>query len=263
MKFDFLKNGHLKKLFGLFEKEGAKLYVVGGAIRNSFVNRDVSDIDLVTNMLPEKMVEMFDKNKIKYDDMGINFGTIRCLFADEKFEITTLRQDKYEKKNKKNKIIFSRYPRVKFVDSVDIDARRRDFTVNAIYVDKDGSIIDPLGGMKDLENGVVKFIGNPLDSIMQDPLRILRYFRFCAEGFYKNFDDVSLAVCVANFDKTFNLSKRKFAMEYNKIIACRGRFVIFNKWEEFGILNKMEDFANKQIEEVRIEDAKRNAKRKK
>ncbi len=256
MKFTFLKNKYLKKLFILFEGYGEQLYVVGGAVRDSLLDNPVDDIDLATTMLPEKMIEMFKENNLRHDAPGIKFGTVRSFFADEKFEITTLRKDKYEKIKKKQKFYFSRYPEVKFITDPVIDAQRRDFTINAIYVDKNGNVIDPFNGLEDLKNGVVKFIGDPLDSVDQDPFRILRYFRICAANFYKNFDEVSLSVCIANFDKTFKLNKRKFITEYNRIMACRGRFIILNKWEEFGILKQIEEFVTKINEEIQAEDEK-------
>ena len=263
MNFNFLKDKYLKKLFSLFEKYGEKLYVVGGAIRDTLIGQNISDIDLVTTMPPKKMLEMFEENNIRCNSPGINYGTVHCFFNKDIFEITTLREDTYKKKTIKGKTVFSRYPDVKFIKDINLDAKRRDFTINALYLTQKGEIIDPLNGMEDLKNGIVKFIGNPLNSVAYDPLRILRYFRFCASGFYKNFDEVSLAVCIANFDKIFNLNKRKFADEYNKMMKCRGRFVIFNKWNEFGILEKIETYANTINEEIRIEDAKRKEKERK
>ncbi|MBR1544932.1 MAG: CCA tRNA nucleotidyltransferase [Alphaproteobacteria bacterium] len=267
MKFTFLKNKYLKKLFVLFEKYGEELYVVGGAVRDSLMDNPISDIDLATTMLPEKMMEMFEENNLRHDGPGIRFGTVRSFFANERFEITTLRQDKYEKIVKKKKKYISRYPKVTFVTDLKIDAYRRDFTINAIYVNKNGDVFDPFNGMEDLKNGVVKYIGNPLDSVEQDPFRILRYFRICAENFYKNFDEVALAVSIANFDKVFRINKRKFITEYNRLMACRGRFIILNKWEEYGILNQIQEHAAVCAEEVRIEDEKEkereNARRKK
>ncbi len=263
MKFKFLKNKYLKKLFNLFEKQGEQLYVVGGAIRDSLLDNPVYDIDLATTMLPEKMMEMFEKNGLRHDAPGIKFGTVRTFFANEKFEITTFRQDTYEKIKKKQKFYFSRYPKVKFITDPYIDAQRRDFTINAIYVDEKGNIIDPLNGLEDFKNGIVKFIGNPLDSVDQDPFRILRYFRICAANFYKNFDEVALSVCIANFDKTFKLNKRKFMDEYNKIMAYRGRFIILNKWEEFGILKQIEEFVKKISEEIQVENEKRQNRKNK
>ncbi|MBR4317064.1 MAG: CCA tRNA nucleotidyltransferase [Alphaproteobacteria bacterium] len=265
MNFSFLKDKYLRKLFVLFEKYDEKLYVVGGAVRDSLIDKPITDIDLATTMLPEKMMEMFQVNELRHDGPGIKFGTVRSFFGGDKFEITTLRKDKYEKIIKKRKKSYSRYPTVTYVTDPLIDARRRDFTINAMYVDKKGQLIDPFNGLEDLKNGLVKFIGNPLDSVEQDPFRILRYFRICAENFYKNFDEVALNVCIANFDRTFNLNKRKFLTEYNRMLNCRGRFIIFNKWQEFGILKQVEEFvayASAIIDEEDLREREReNAKR--
>ena len=96
MNFSFLKDKYLRKLFVLFEKYDEKLYVVGGAVRDSLIDKPITDIDLATTMLPEKMMEMFQVNELRHDGPGIKFGTVRSFFGGDKFEITTLRKDKYE-----------------------------------------------------------------------------------------------------------------------------------------------------------------------
>ena len=270
MIFSFLKENNIQKLFKLFDKHNEKLYVVGGAVRNTLTNNDIGDIDFTTTMLPEKMIQMFEESKLKHDEPGIKFGTVRVFLDNNRYEITTLRQDKYDEKrkfktikklaSKEKKFYISRFPTVKFITDINTDAKRRDFTMNAIYVDANGNITDPFNGIEDIKNGIVKFIGNPLCSVEQDPLRILRYFRFCAEGFYKNFDEVSLAVCVANFDKTFGLTKRKFMTEYNKIMACRERFIILNKWKEFDLLDQINEFVKISNERIREEDERKKLK---
>ncbi len=268
MGFSFLKEKYIQKLFRLFEKYDEDLYVVGGAIRNFLANKDIEDIDFATTMLPEKMIQMFAENKLRHDTPGIKFGTVRSFYGGQKYEITTLRQEKYEKNTKikgkkNNKKYLSRFPEVKYVTDPTIDAKRRDFTANAIYVNGTGDIIDPFNGVEDIKKGIIKFIGNPLDSVDKDPFRILRYFRFCADGFYKNFDEVSLAVCIANFDKTFTLNKRKFISEYNKIMSCRGRFIIINKWAEYGLLNQIDEFVKTANEKIQVEDEEERKRLKK
>ncbi len=273
MNFKFLQNMYLQKLFNLFLKSGEQIYVVGGAVRDHFVGKESTDIDLATSMLPQNVINLLRENNLREDSPGLNFGTVRTFWDNEKYEITTFRQDTYEKTVEKNskdmkndkvrKKLYSRFPTVKYVKDPVIDAKRRDFTCNAIYVSPNAEIIDPYNGIEDIKNGVVKFIGNPLESVDIDPLRILRYFHLCAENFNNNIDETALTVCIANFDKTFYLSKRKFIAEYNKIMACRGRFVILNLWEQFGILKQIEEFVKSVNEKIEIEDQKereRNAK---
>ena len=270
MEFSFLNEKYIQKLFKLFEKYGEQLYVVGGAVRNSIANKTIEDIDFTTTMHPEKMIQMFKENGLRYDAPGINFGTVRTFYENKKYEITTFRQDKYiishksknisiqsKLKNNTNIKYISRFPEVKFITDLNTDAKRRDFTMNAIYVDANGNVTDPFNGINDIKNGIVRFIGNPLNSIDQDPLRILRYFRFCAENFYENFDEISFTVCIANFDKTFTISKRKFINEYNKIMACPKRFIILNKWKEYGILGQIEEFIKTAKEKIQEEDDKK------
>ncbi len=262
MIFSFLKENNVQKLFKLFDRYNEKLYIVGGAVRNALTNKDIGDIDFATTMLPEKMIQMFKENNLKHDAPGIKYGTVRIFLGNHRYEITTFRQDKYERKNSKikDKQYYSRFPSVKFINDITKDAKRRDFTMNAIYIDASGNITDPFNGIEDIKNGIVKFIGNPLDSVEQDPLRILRYFRFCAEGFYKNFDEVSFAVCIATFDKTFSFSNRKFMTESNTIMEYRERFVILNKWKEFDLLDQINEFVKISNERIQEEDERKKLK---
>ena len=269
MNFNFLKEIYVQKLFRLFNNAGAQLYVVGGAVRDTFLGKEFNDVDFATDMLPQDVVDLLASNKLRHDAPGLEYGTVRTFFEDKKYEISTLRKDKYEHISKKTykdrendkirKKLYSRYPTVQYTNDPFTDARRRDFTCNSIYVNQNSEIIDPFNGIEDIQNGVVKFIGNPLESVDVDPFRILRYFRLCAESFYKNFDETALTVCMANFDRAFYINKRKFLAEYSKIMACRNRFIILNLWEKYGILNQIEEFVKITTERIEEEDKKRKS----
>ncbi|MBD1141056.1 CCA tRNA nucleotidyltransferase [Pelagibacterales bacterium SAG-MED39] len=151
-----------------FSSESEVRYV-GGCIRKIINKEKVDDIDLATNLEPEQVCESLKRNNINYFETGIDHGTVTAILNEQKFEITTLRED-----------IFTdgRHAKVKFTKNWKEDSIRRDFTINSIYSDPYGNIFDPHDGKKDLENGVLKFIGNADQRVKEDYLRILRYIRF-------------------------------------------------------------------------------------
>lgn len=233
MSFDFLKNFDISYLFQLFEENNENLFIVGGAVRNSLIGDRLTDIDFCTTSVPYKTIQILKSKNIIYETIGKKFGTITAILNNKKFEITTLREDLYTN---------SRFPKVRFVKDIKIDSLRRDFTMNALYLNKDGEIYDFVGGIDDINNKVVKFIGDIEISIANDPLRILRYFRFCSEYFYENIDNGTFDICMKNFSKTFTLSKRKFKTEFDKILISKGKNIILDKWKKFDILDSINNF---------------------
>ena len=152
-----------------FYSSDSEIRYVGGCIRKLLNNEKVDDIDLATNLEPDKVCESLKKNKINYYKTGIKHGTITAIIDNYKFEITTLREDVSTD---------GRHATVKFSKDWRNDASRRDFTINSIYSDKEGNLFDPFNGKNDLEKGIINFIGNVNDRIQEDYLRILRYLRF-------------------------------------------------------------------------------------
>jgi len=142
---------------------------VGGCIRKSLCGESIDDIDLATSLKPHEVKLKLEKAGIQVIDTGISHGTVTAIIKRRKFEITTLRNDVSTD---------GRHANVRFTSDWKEDALRRDFTINAMYVDIEGRIFDPINGIQDLKNKIVKFIGTPEDRIQEDYLRILRYFRF-------------------------------------------------------------------------------------
>ena len=142
---------------------------VGGCVRKAICGENIDDIDLATSLKPTEVKEKLNKQDIKVIDSGISHGTVTAILNNKKFEITTLRKDISTD---------GRHANVEFTSNWEEDASRRDFTINAIYSDIEGRIFDPLGGISDLKNGKIKFIGSADERIQEDYLRILRYFRF-------------------------------------------------------------------------------------
>ena len=162
---------NIEKIFNLITNfsDKSEIRYVGGSIRKIINNEKVDDIDLATNLTPTEVCEILRKNKISFYESGIKHGTITAKVDENKFEITTLRKDISTD---------GRHATVEFSNDWHEDASRRDFTFNSIYADLYGNLYDPFSGKKDLELGIVKFIGNPEKRIKEDYLRILRYVRF-------------------------------------------------------------------------------------
>ena len=168
---DLTKNTPANKIFDAINSfsSDSEIRYVGGCVRKIINKEKVDDIDLATNLDPQKVCEALKENKINYYETGIEHGTITAIIDEYKFEITSLREDISTD---------GRHAKVQFSKDWKEDASRRDFTINSIYSDREGNLFDPFDGRKDLENGLVKFIGNSDIRIKEDYLRILRYLRF-------------------------------------------------------------------------------------
>ena len=224
-----LEQNDVAQVFDLFETyQKNSIFVVGGAIRDALLNREITDIDFATPLEPKTITEILNKENIKFIDVGINHGTVTAIINERKFEITTFRND-----------IFTdgRHAQVSFSNSLEEDALRRDFTINAMYLDKSGNLIDPTDGKKDLENRVVRFIGNPDERIKEDYLRILRYFRFLAL-----FGDISpdaevMKTIKANLDKLSVVSKERQWNELKSILSLTAPNNAISAMSEIGLLD--------------------------
>ena len=156
-----------KTIFSYLNEIGKESEVrfVGGCVRKSLCGENINDIDLATSHEPDEVKKRLNKSDIKVIDTGISHGTVTAILNKKKFEITTLRKDISTD---------GRHANVEFTSNWEQDASRRDFTINAIYADIEGRIFDPLNGISDLQNGIIKFIGSPKERIQEDYLRILR-----------------------------------------------------------------------------------------
>jgi len=150
---------------------GYKAYFVGGCVRNTLLNIETTDIDIATSAHPKKVLEIMENAGLKALPTGIEHGTVTVVADKRNYEVTTLRED-IETDGRRAKVKFSK--------SIFEDAKRRDFSINAIYCEQDGTILDPLEGIADIVGKRIKFIGDPYTRIKEDYLRILRFFRFLA-----------------------------------------------------------------------------------
>lgn len=191
----------------------AQALFVGGCVRNTLLGEPVSDIDIATDARPERVVELAQQAGLKAIPTGAEHGTITVVSEGVPHEITTFRRD-VETDGRRAIVAFS--------DRVDEDAARRDFTMNAIYARPDGTVLDPLDGLPDLQARHVRFIGTAAHRIHEDYLRSLRYFRFHA--WYGDpdagFDPEALAAIAANLDGLSELSRERVGAELIKLLAA-------------------------------------------
>ena len=144
---------------------------VGGCVRKYLLNQDIDDIDIATSLKTDQIKEIFH-TKFKVVDSGIKHGTVTLVSDKLKLELTTLRKDVKTD---------GRHAEIEYTDNWHEDSNRRDFTINAIYLDINGKIFDPQLGTQDLKNRIIKFIGDPQKRIEEDYLRIIRFIRFSIE----------------------------------------------------------------------------------
>ena len=212
---DLKKKTNIEKIFDIISNfsEISEIRYVGGSIRRIINNEKVDDIDLATNIIPEKVCEILKKNKVSFYESGINHGTITAKIDQHKFEITTLRKDV---------LTDGRHAKVEFSNDWYEDASRRDFTFNAIYADLHGNLYDPFDGKKDLNLGIVKFIGDPEERIKEDYLRILRYVRFFLNYSKKDHDENLKKIIKRNINGISKISSDRLIDELKKLFLTSG-----------------------------------------
>ena len=232
----------------------SEIRYVGGCVRKIINKEDFDDIDLAVNLNPKDVCEALDKKNIKYYESGIKHGTITALINDIKFEITSLRKDIDTD---------GRHAKVEFSENWKEDASRRDFTINSIYADIDGSLFDPFDGRKDLENGKVLFIGNAETRIKEDYLRILRYIRFFLNYSKVKHETSVIKIIKKNLTGMMNISAERLLDELQKLVRSRGFTklakdkdsleiisLIFPQLKNISLFSKLNSFALKNIANV-------------
>ncbi len=200
-------------LCAALEAAGHRALFVGGCVRNTLLGVPVSDLDLATDALPETVSDLAENAGFKAVPTGIDHGTVTVIAGKEPIEVTTFRHDVETD---------GRRATIAFASDVAEDAARRDFTMNALYVDARGTLVDPLGGLPDLEARRLRFIGDPSARIAEDYLRILRFFRFTA--WYADpshgIDAEGLAACAAGVDGLAKVSSERITAELMKLLSA-------------------------------------------
>lgn len=193
-----------KSLAELFRNNGFLLYMVGGTVRDYLLKKELTDMDLVTNATPNEMKNFLTNADYTFE----KYGSVKLAFEGVKFDITTLRKEcGYSDYRHPNEIVFT--------NKIEEDVLRRDITINALYMDESLKVIDLVGGINDLKKCLIKMVGDPSIRIKEDPLRILRIYRFKVEtGF--DFDKNLSNSIKENKDLVNKLNKDKIKQEINK-----------------------------------------------
>lgn len=217
------------ELSNLFSSHGYHLYLVGGTVRDILLNVELTDMDTVTDATPEQMKIFLDG-----DYTFSKFGSVKYKINNVKFDITTLR--------KESKYDDHRHPlKIKYIKKLKDDHYRRDFTINAMYMDSSFKLYDYENGLDDLNNRVLKMVGNPKKRIKEDPLRILRAIRF-----YLTYDltfDKSLKNALIKSRKFINyIPKDKYKMECDKMIN-----IYKNKCQNFSNIYSIDEYIQKGL----------------
>jgi poly(A) polymerase len=208
----WLEQGSLPRLLDVLDRDGEEARAVGGAVRNAMLGLAVGEIDVATTAVPEEVVRRLGAAGFKAVPTGIEHGTITAVVDKHPFEVTTLRRD-VETDGRHAKVAFGRDWKA--------DAERRDFTINALSAARDGTVYDYVGGLADLGQRRVRFIGDATQRIAEDYLRILRFFRFhAAYGTSDHPDPVGLAACIAGRAGLDQLSRERVRMEMMKLVVA-------------------------------------------
>jgi poly(A) polymerase len=209
----WLRSGPAARVLALLNGDGAEARVVGGAVRNALLGIPVSDIDIATTALPAEVIRRAKATGIKSVPTGIAHGTVTLVVDAQPFEVTTLRQDVET---------FGRKAKVAFGTDWARDAERRDFTINGLSVGADGVVHDYVGGLADIAAKRVRFIGDPKLRIVEDYLRILRFFRIHAAYGVGEPDREGYLACIGGSAGLANLSAERMRMEMLKLVVAQG-----------------------------------------
>jgi poly(A) polymerase len=202
----------LARLLDVLDRDGEETRVVGGAVRNALIDMPIHEVDVATTAVPEEVVRRVKAAGFKAVPTGIEHGTVTVVIGKHPFEVTTLRTDVET---------YGRHAKVAFGRDWSDDAARRDFTINALSVTRDGAVYDYTGGLADLAVRRVRFIGDAGQRIAEDYLRILRFFRFhAAYGPGGHPDPEGLAACIAGRDGLDQLSRERVRMEMMKLLVA-------------------------------------------
>ena len=228
----WLSSPSAKTVCEAISRGGFEIYYVGGCVRNALLGAPVSDVDMSTNALPEQVVSLSKAAGLKPVPTGVEHGTITVVSDGIGYEVTTFRRD-VETDGRRAVVAFS--------DDISDDARRRDFTMNALYADAAGNVIDPLGGLDDLRAGHVRFIEDAAQRIREDYLRTLRYFRFHA--WYGNtsvgMDAEALAAVASNLEGLETLSAERIGAELSKLLQAPDPAIALASMAQTGVLGSI------------------------
>ncbi|GLQ05732.1 CCA tRNA nucleotidyltransferase [Sneathiella chinensis] len=224
---DWLSCPETCELLRLIHEAGGEGMFVGGCVRDALIGRTTDDLDLCTDLRPEKVMEALQEAGHRVIPTGLKHGTVTVLIGHFRYEVTTLRVDVQT---------FGRHAEVAFTRDWAEDAQRRDFTMNALYLAGNGDLFDPVGGLDDLAAGRVRFIGDAHQRIAEDRLRILRYFRFLGRYGVAAPDQEALAACRQAAADLAHLSAERVSKELLQILALDRPATVLEEMQACGVL---------------------------
>ena len=225
-----LQDKALARLLDLLCEGDGQARIVGGALRNALLGHFVHEVDVATTLLPEVVTERATAAGLRCIPTGIAHGTVTVLVDGKAFEVTTLREDIETD---------GRRATVRFGADFALDAERRDFTVNALSMDRDGTLYDYVGGLDDLAARRIRFIGQARTRIREDYLRILRFFRFSADYAEGPLDAEGLSASIAERGGLAGLSKERVRAELLKLLMARRAGPVTQDIAEAGLLDPL------------------------
>jgi poly(A) polymerase len=223
----WLRSGPAARVLELLNSDGEEARVVGGAVRNTLMKIPTGDIDIATSALPDEVIRRAAAASIKSVPTGIEHGTVTLVVEAQPFEVTTLREDTET---------FGRKAKVAFGRDWATDAKRRDFTINGLSVDRNGVVYDYVGGLDDITARRVRFIGDPDKRIAEDYLRILRFFRIHAAYGSGEPDRAGYLACIAGRAGLAGLSAERVRMEMLKLVVADGAVGAISAMSDAGLL---------------------------
>ncbi len=188
------------------KENGYEAYVVGGYVRDQLRGQPTNDIDIATSALPEQTMALFERTV----PTGLQHGTVMVLYGGKSYEVTTFRTESdYEN--------YRRPQEVTFVQNLEQDLQRRDFTINAMAMDGTGSVIDPFGGLEDLQNGLIRCVGDARERFREDALRMVRCVRFAANYRFR-IESSTWESLIANRDLLQHIAMERIRAEWDKMM---------------------------------------------
>ena len=229
-----LRHGPLVRALQALNGDGEETRLVGGAVRDLALGAKVEDFDLATTARPDEVIRRAEAAGFRIATPGISHGAVILIMHGQTIETTTLRED-VETDGRHAKIVFGR-------DFL-ADARRRDFTINALSLDRDGKVHDPLGGLDDLAHGRVRFIGDADARIREDYLRILRFFRFSARFGGGAVDAEGLSAAIRHRASIVRLSRERVRAELLKLVVAPHAGPVVQVINDCGMFERLFGFA--------------------
>ena len=223
----WLKTTDLQTVFDALMADGGEARIAGGAVRDGLLGLPVNDIDIAATEPPDRVIALAQAAGLKVHPTGMAHGTVTVVSGTSAFEVTTLRVDVET---------FGRHAAVAYTTDWEADAQRRDFTLNALFCDRSGNIWDFAGGLEDLADRRVRFVGNPAERIEEDHLRILRFFRFFARYGGGPPDPEALSACAAEKSKLAALSRERVRQEFFKLILAPRAVEVLGIMKDSGLL---------------------------